>query len=233
MRAEKLNDIEELLEKAKTDPALVKQLQSDFMIQVTEMYRDPMLFRAIREQIIPILKTYPFIRIWHAGCSTGEEVYSMAILLYEEGLYDRCRIYATDISERALEQAKSGVYPHRKVADYSQNYSDAGGRSSLSEYYTAKYGSIIFRPFLKRNLIFSMHNLVTDFSFNEFHLVLCRNVLIYFTAGLQQQVHQLLYNSLTPLGFLALGLKESIKFAPISEYFTTLDSNAKLYRKIK
>ncbi|GKT33923.1 protein-glutamate O-methyltransferase CheR, partial [Aduncisulcus paluster] len=152
------------------------------------MFRDPEVFTFIRREIVPLLKTYPQLKIWHAGCSTGEEVYSMAILLKEEGLYDRCQIYATDFNERVLEMAQSGIFPLEVVKDYTKNYIESGGKESFSDYYIAKYESIIMDQSLKKNIIFAQHNLVTDQVFGQMHLIICRNVMIYFNSELQERV---------------------------------------------
>jgi chemotaxis protein methyltransferase CheR len=176
-----------------------------------------------------MLRERPFVRIWHTGCATGEEVYSMAILLREEGLYDKCRIYATDINEGVLRVAKAGIYPLSSMQTYANNYIKAGGRGSLSDYFTAKYGYAIFRSALKENVHFSNHNLATDSVFNEFDVIFCRNVLIYFNKTLQNRVHHLLYSSLVPHGVLALGHRESIRYTPHELDYSVLDSVHRLY----
>ncbi|MFD2611815.1 CheR family methyltransferase [Paenibacillus gansuensis] len=229
--SEKLQTISGLQEKALHDRACLDRLLSDLSISVTEMFRDPGMFLKFREEIVPVLRNYPYIRIWHAGCSTGEEVYSMAILLQEEGLYDRTRIYATDMNQASLEKAKAGVYPLEKMKQYTQNYIEAGGKQSFSSYYTAKYNSVIFDPSLKKNMIFAEHNLVTDRSFNEFQVILCRNVLIYFNKELQDRVHKLFYESLSPNGFLALGSKESIHFTSYADCYQVISDRENLYMK--
>ncbi|HEU0051809.1 MAG TPA: CheR family methyltransferase, partial [Longimicrobium sp.] len=176
--------------------------------------------------------TYPFIRVWHAGCSTGEEVYSMAILLQEEGLYDRARIYATDINEVVLQRARSGIFPLDKMQEYTQNYLRAGGTRSFSEYYTAMYDGALFNASLTRNVVFSQHNLVTDGSFAEFNVILCRNVMIYFDRELQNRVHELFYGSLVPFGILCLGSKETIRFTDFDERYESLNAKEKIYRRV-
>jgi chemotaxis protein methyltransferase CheR len=180
-----------------------------------------------------VLRTYPFVRIWHAGCSTGEEVYSMAILLEEEGLYARSRIYATDINEVVLQAAKSGIYPIDKMKEYTENYVRAGGTQAFSDYYTAKYDGAIFNSALTRNVVFSQHNLVTDRSFAEFHVILCRNVMIYFDRKLQDRVHSLFYESLVPFGYLGLGSKESLRFSKYETCYEQIDAREKLYRRVQ
>jgi chemotaxis protein methyltransferase CheR len=181
---------------------------------------------------VPLLRTYPFTRIWVAGCSTGEEVYSLAILLQEEGVYERTRIYATDINESVLDRARSGVFPLDKMREYTQNYIKAGGTHAFSEYYLAKYDGAQFQRPLTENVVFAQHNLVSDRSFNEFNVVVCRNVMIYFDRTLQNRVHELFYESLASFGVLGLGHKESISFSPHEESYEELDAREKLYRKI-
>src|SRR5688500_14198389 len=191
MEAEGLTTITGLQDRVLHQPALMEQLLLDLSINVTAMFRDPTFYLAFREKVIPLLRTYPFIRVWHAGCSTGEEVYSMAILLEEAGLYDRARIYATDINEVVVHRARTGIFPLERMQEYTENYIRAGGTRSFSEYYTAKYDGALFSPALQRNVVFSQHNLVTDRSFAEFNVILCRNVLIYFDRTLQTRVHGL------------------------------------------
>ncbi len=173
------------------DQEALQRLLLDLSVSVTAMFRDPGLYTAFREVAVPLLRTYPFIRIWHAGCATGEEVYSTAILLEEEGLLDRSRIYATDINDVVLDQARAGIFPLNRMQEYTENYIRAGGKRSFSEYYTAKYDGALFSPSLTQNIVFAQHNLVTDSSFNEFHVILCRNVLIYFDRDLQARVQSL------------------------------------------
>lgn len=232
IRAEKLTSVSGLQEKVLHDRACMERFILNISVNVTAMFRDPNFFLALRNKIVPLLRTYPFIRIWHAGCSTGEEVYSMAILLQEEGLYHRCRLYATDMNEMVLKKAATGIFPLRLMQEYTQNYLKAGGKQSFSEYYTAGYDSAIFSSSLKENIIFSQHNLATDSSFNEFNVILCRNVLIYFNKLLQQQVHKLLYDSLVMFGVLGLGYQESLKLTPYEKHYEQLDITEKLYRRI-
>ena len=231
--AEGLRSISELQDRVLHDPAMMEKLLLDLSINVSAMFRDPTFYKSFREKVIPVLRTYPFVRIWHAGCSTGEEVYSMAILLEEEGLYDRARIYATDINEVVLQTAKNGIYTVEKMQEYTQNYLRAGGTRSFSDYYTAKYDAAIFSSSLTRNVVFSQHNLVTDRSFAEFNVILCRNVMIYFDRKLQDRVHSLFYESLVPFGFLGLGSKESLKFSKYEECYETVDARDKIYRRAK
>lgn len=232
MRAERLSSISALQEKILHDPACLERFLLGLSVHVTSMFRNPSFYLAFRNQVVPMLRTYPFIRIWHAGCSTGEEVYSMAILLEEEGLYHRCRIYATDMSEVVLRKAKAGIFPLDLMQEYTKLYLQAGGKRSFSEYYTAAYDNAIFRSSLKENIIFSQHNLATDRSFNEFNVIWCRNVLIYFNKSLQERVHKLLYESLSRLGILGLGRQESLKFTPHEHNYEALDKSEKLYRRI-
>jgi chemotaxis protein methyltransferase CheR len=222
-----------LQERVLHDPAAMERLLLDLSITVTAMFRDPGFYAAFRRDVVPLLRTYPFIRIWHAGCSTGEEVYSMAILLQEEGLYDRARIYATDINEGVLQRAKSGIFPLDRMQEYTENYIHAGGTQSFSEYYTAMYDGARFAPALLKNVVFSQHNLVTDRSFSEFNAILCRNVLIYFDKALQTRVHGLFYDSLAMFGVLALGSKETMRFSKYESCFEPVVSSEKIYRKVK
>jgi chemotaxis protein methyltransferase CheR len=233
IRAERLTSVSALQEKVLHDPACLERFLLGLSVHVTAMYRDPSFYVAFRSMVVPLLRTYPFIRIWHAGCSTGEEVYSMAILMQEEGLYHRCRIYATDMSEMVLKKAKAGIFPLDLMQEYTQNYLQSGGKKSFSEYYTAAYDNAIFRSNLKENIIFSQHNLATDGSFNEFNVIFCRNVLIYFNQTLQERVHKLLYESLSPFGILGLGRQESLNFTPHERNYEALETREKLYRRIR
>jgi chemotaxis protein methyltransferase CheR len=221
-----------LQERVLHEPQMMEKLLLDLSINVTAMFRDPGFYVAFREKVVPMLRTYPFIRLWHAGCSTGEEVYSMAILLKEEGLYDRARIYATDINEVVLQRAKAGIFPIDRMQEYTENYIRAGGKASFSEYYTAKYGGALFNPSLTKNVVFSQHNLVTDKSFSEFNVILCRNVLIYFDKELQTKVHELFYDSLAMFGLLCLGSKESMRFMRYEQNYEQLSAE-KIYRKVR
>lgn len=233
IQSEKLKTISGLQERILHNPIVMEKLFYDLSINVTSMFRDPTFFNAFRTKIIPILRDYPYIRIWHAGCSSGEEVYSMAILLHEEGIYKKARIYATDMNERLLERAKKGEFSLNKMKEYTKNYHSAGGKKEFSEYYTAQCDNVVFHSFLKENMIFAPHNLATDHSFNEFHVIICRNVLIYFDESLQHRVHQLFFDSLSSHGFLGLGSKESITFTTFADHYEEVDSMEKIYRKIK
>ena len=199
-------------------------------VSVTSMFRDPPFYRALREVVVPLLRTYPVLRIWHAGCCTGEEVYSLAILLHEEGLYARSRIYATDMNERVLRRAREGVLPLAAMRAITRNYAASGGTHSLSRWYTLAEEGAILDPVLRKNVVFAQHNLATDSSFNEFHLVLCRNVLIYFNRRLQARVHALLHASLVRLGFLALGSRETVRFSPLGSRYQELPQQ--MFRKV-
>jgi chemotaxis protein methyltransferase CheR len=233
IEAEGLPTVSALQERVLHDPEMMNQLLLDLSINVTAMFRDPAFYAALRTRVIPLLRTYPFIRVWHAGCSTGEEVYSMAILLIEEGLYERARIYATDINEVVLQRAKSGIFPLNRMQEYTENYIKAGGTRSFSEYYTAMYDGALFSPALLKNVVFSQHNLVTDRSFAEFNLILCRNVLIYFDKALQERVHGLFYESLATFGVLCLGSKESLKFSKYEDCYEAVSAADKVYRKVR
>ena len=232
VEGEELRTISQLQARILHDADAMERLLLDLSVNVTSMFRDPGFYREFRATVVPLLRTYPFIRIWHAGCSTGEEVFSMAILLEEEGLYDRARLYATDINDVVLQRAKQGIFPLERMQEYTENYIKAGGTRSFSEYYTAKYDGALFSPALTRNIVFSQHNLVTDRSFSEFHVIFCRNVLIYFDKSLQNRVHRLFYESLVMFGVLALGSKESLKFSQFEPCYEKVSSTEKLYKKV-
>jgi chemotaxis protein methyltransferase CheR len=231
--AEGLSSVSELQAKVLHDPDAMERLLLDLSVSVTSMFRDPGFYLAFRQEVVPMLRTYPFIRIWLAGCSTGEEVYSTAIMLEEEQLLDRTRIYATDINDSVLKQARDGIFPLNRMQEYTENYIRAGGRRSFSEYYTAKYDGALFSPALTRTVVFSQHNLVTDGSFSEFNVIFCRNVLIYFDRTLQHRVHTLFYESLAMFGVLGLGGKESMRASQYEDCYQKLRSREKLYRKIR
>lgn len=230
---EKLTSITSLLDKALHDPHCLQRMIESFSIHVTEMFRDPLFFLNFREKVVPLLHTYPSIRIWHAGCSTGEEVYSMAILLHEAGLHEKTKIYATDMNTHVLQKAKSGVFPLENMKKYTRNYLQSGGESAFSDYYTVTKDGVKFHPFLTKNVVFAQHNLVTDRSFNEFHVILCRNVMIYFNRSLQRKVHDLFYESLGMFGILGLGDKETINFTDRADCYEEVSGRQKLYKKIK
>jgi chemotaxis protein methyltransferase CheR len=232
LRAEKVHTITGLLDKIIHDESCMDRFVGGLSVNVSSMFRDPGFFRALRAQALPVLRTWPYIRIWLAGCAMGEEVYSVAIVLEEEGLVGRCRIYATDINETLLERAREGIYPLGLMQRCTQNYIQAGGSRSFSEYYTAAYNNAIFRPALREQIVFAKHNLVTDGPFNEFHLILCRNVMIYFNRQLQDRVHHLLYDSLANFGMLGLGAKETLSFTPLEDKYEALDAAQRLYRRV-
>jgi chemotaxis protein methyltransferase CheR len=233
IHAEGLRSISGLQERILHDPACMERLLLDLSINVTSMFRDPGFYVALREQVVPQLRTYPFTRIWVAGCSTGEEVYSLAILLQEEGVYDKTRIYATDINESVLDRARAGVFPLDKMQGYTESYIKGGGTRAFSEYYVAAYDGARFSRSLTENVVFAQHNLVSDRSFNEFNLIMCRNVMIYFGKSLQDHVHRLFHESLAHLGVLALGHKESVAFTPFADRYEVLDAQERIYRKVR
>ncbi len=214
------------------DHGFAQQVLHNLSIRVTEMFRDPAFYKTLREQVIPMLKTWSYIKIWHAGCSTGEEVYSMAILLKEEGLYDRSQLYATDFNKTALNQAQQGIYGTERIKKYGRNYLDSGGSADFSDYYYAQYDSAILDGTLKKNIIWADHNLVTDGVFAEMHMVICRNVLIYFNRDLQNRAHRLFHKSLVNGGVLCLGGKESIDFTELASAYDPLDKRQRIYKKI-
>jgi chemotaxis protein methyltransferase CheR len=232
MEAEGANSISGLQDRVLHERACMERLLRQLTVHVTSMFRDPGFYLTFRETVVPLLATYPFVRIWHAGCSTGEEVFSLAILLKEEGIYEKCRIYATDLSEAVLEGAKEGIFSLSAMMEYTENYQRAGGRTAFSDYYTARYDHALFKPSLRENIVFAPHNLVTDGSFNEFNVILCRNVMIYFNESLQKRVHALLHQSLSHLGVLGLGRKESVRFTPHEASYVALDERERLYRKV-
>ena len=226
-----LEGISQLQSMVLKDKTVASQLLQDLSITVTEMFRDPCFYKSLRENVIPILKTYPFIKIWHAGCATGEEAYSMAIIMQEEGLYDRTTFYATDFNQQALNKAKEGIFSNKMIKEYTQNYQLSGGKESLSSYYTSNYGNVIMNQSLKKNIVWANHNLVTDSVFAEVHLILCRNVLIYFEKDLQNKVQKLFYNSLINGGILCLGSKEGLRFTDFFEEYNDLDKKQKIVKK--
>lgn len=232
MRAEKLETISAYQDRLLHDSGSVERLLLGLSVHATAMFRDPSFYLTFRRKVVPLLKTYPTVQIWVAGCSTGEKVYSLAILLREEGLYERSRIYATDISPAVLKKAKEGIFPLMSMREYTNNYHLAGGTTDFSNYYTARYDRVIFTG-LSKNVVFSEHNLATDGSFNEFQVILCRNVMIYFNKTLQERVHDLLYNSLSMFGVFGLGNKESMKFTPRAESYEHLSGQDKLFRKVR
>lgn len=223
--------ISELLPAVLHNESLAQKIIADFSITVTEMFRDPLFYQSLRTEVIPYLKTFPFIKIWHAGCATGEEVYSLAILLQEEGIYDQTTIFATDFNEDALRQAKEGIYSLRDLRQYTDNYQKGGGTGSFADYYHARYELAQINRNLQQNITFANHNLVTDGVFSEVHLILCRNVLIYFDRPLQNRVTQLLYDSLIHGGFLCLGMKETVHFSTVADHFRPVDEATRIFQK--
>ena len=232
IRDEKLRTISSLQDRVLHDRTELDRFLYALSVNVSAMFRDPPFYRAFRKEVVPLLKTYPFIRIWQAGVSMGEEVYSLAILLQEEGIYDRCRIYATDINDSVLKKAKEGIYSLDLMQAYTNNYIKAGGTQSFSDYYTAAYDRVILKSSLRDNVVFAQHNLATDASFNEFHVILCRNVMIYFNSQLQAHVHHLLHESLVMFGILGMGAKETLKFSPHEHEYEEIDHASRLYRRI-
>lgn len=226
-----LKTISELQNKVLWEKDFISTFLQDMSINVTEMFRDPSFYQVLREKVMPVLSTYAHIKVWLSGCSTGEEVYSLAIVMQEEKLLNRTRIYATDFNKNVLDQAKQGIYKKQDIDFYSDNYIKSGGKGHLSDYYTSKYGSVIFDKTLSQNVVFADHNLVTDGVFAEVNLVFCRNVLIYFDKSLQSKVLNLFFNSLSGNGYLCLGTKESIRFSQVENYFTTIDKKNKIYKK--
>jgi len=225
------SEISELIPRLLHDASFLEKILHHFSIPVTEMFRDPNFFCRLREIIIPYLKKQPFIKIWHAGCATGEEVYSLAILLQEENIYQRSTIFATDFNEDALKTAQKGIYSLEHIKKFTHNYQQAGGLRCFSDYYHARYGAVIIHQALKDQITFAHHNLVTDSMFSEMHLILCRNVLIYFDKILQERVFNLFKDSLFPEGFLCLGNKESLLFSEVINYFQVVDEKQKIYQK--
>ncbi len=217
----------------KTDDQVLHNLIRLLTVHTTAMFRDPAFFRVFREKVVPALRTYPFVRLWVAGCSTGEEVFSLSILLHEEGLAERCRIYATDLSEVVLERARAGVFPLSAMQDYSRNYQQAGGKAAFSDYFVADNEWVIFQRQLRDNVVFGTHNLVSDASFNEFHVILCRNVMIYFRRELQEKVHRLFHDSLVTYGYLGVGRSETIRFTGLADTYEAVGARERLFRKIR
>lgn len=226
-----LKSISELQHKLLHEDHFIEIVLRDLSINVTEMFRDPGFYRSLRTEVIPVLKTYPYIKVWHAGCSTGEEVYSFAILLQEEGLLDRAQVYATDFNPLVLETARKGIYPVSKIREFTQNYQASGGSFSFSDFYIARYDSVIMDQNLRKNIVFAEHNLVTDHVFAEVQIIICRNVLIYFNKELRDRVLRLFTESLVKGGYLGLGSKENIMFTAVADDFLVVDGSEKIYKK--
>lgn len=228
----KFNNYFDLKHHLLNNESLFAQFVLEVTVNVTEMFRDPSFFISLVENVFPILQTFPHRKIWHAGCSTGEEVYSLAIFLHEQNLFENTRQYATDVNTTVIKKAKDGIYSLERIREYTRNYQKAGGMADFSDYYTAHYDSAIMNYELKKYMVFSNHNLVSDKSFNEFNLIVCRNVLIYFNWQLQEKVIQLFDESLSLFGYLALGSKESIMLNSIKHKYEVIDERNKIYRKI-
>jgi chemotaxis protein methyltransferase CheR len=233
VRAEGVATIAELRRKLLEEPACMERFLRTVTVNVTTMFRDPGFYRAFRAWVVPELRLLPFVRIWHAGCSTGEEVYSLAILLEEEGIYDRCLVYATDVNLHALEEARGGIFPLARLREYTTNYLAARGARPFSDYYTADDDHAIFQGALRRNVVFARHDLAVDGPFHRFHVILCRNVLIYFNSALSDRLHRLFYECLETPGFLGLGSRESIRFTPHETCYTATESSQSLFRKVR
>ena len=225
------SSVSAMIPKVIHDKEFFSSLVRYFSVPVTEMFRDPSVYRALREKVVPLLKTWPRIKIWLAGCATGEEVYSLAILLREEGMYDRVTIYATDFSEEALDCAREGIYEPAKLQEATRNYQQAGGKRSFSEYYLARYDAAAMDASLREKIVFSSHNLAMDGVFGEMHLIFCRNVLIYFNRDLQNRALTLFTDSLVHGGYLCLGTKETLQFTDVSHCYDVVDSKARIYKK--
>ncbi len=213
------------------DAEFFSRLVRYFSIPVTEMFRDPFVYESVREKVVPLLRTWPHFKVWHAGCATGEEVYSLAIVLKEEGLYDRATIYATDFNDEALGRAREGIYGIEKLKEATRNYQLAGGKGSLSQYYVAAYDAVAMDGALKEHMVYSSHNVASDSAFGDMHLVFCRNVLIYFNRNLQNRVLKLITESLVHGGYLCLGTKEDLRFTEVCERYDLIDSKARIYKK--
>jgi chemotaxis protein methyltransferase CheR len=231
--SEAVSSISSLQNKLLHDATAAMRFVASMSVHTTAMFRDADVYQSLRSEIIPLLRTYPFVRIWHAGCSSGEEVYSLAILLEEAGLYDRCRIYATDISDAILDRARQGVFSLRAMREHTQAYQKAGGTRDFSSYYVTDQDSAAFRKALSRQIVFSQHNLVCDSVFNEFQLIMCRNVLLYFDQTLREHVQQLFDASLSKLGVLVLGKKESLRFTPHAERYREVRDGLRVYRRLR
>jgi chemotaxis protein methyltransferase CheR len=234
MAEEGAESISALCELLRADRGYLERLLTTLTIPVTTLFRDPSFFLLFRTQVAPALRAFPFIRLWVAGCATGEEAYSLAILLHEEGLLGRCRIYATDLSDAALARATTGSYPLAMIERYAVNYREAGGAEAITHYYTRTDSeTVAVRPFLKDNIVFAQHNLATDASFNEFQVILCRNVMIYFNRRLRERSQRILYESLAMRGFLGLGRSESVIFSAYEECYQSISIRERMYRRVR
>lgn len=231
LQAEHVPSVSALQDRLLRDPEAVERFVLRTTVHTTAMFRDPSFYRALRSTVVPYLRTWPFVRIWDIGCSTGEEAYSLAIVLAEEGLLDRALIYATDLSPAVLDRARTGVYSLGLMSEHTTNYIAAGGKRSFSEYYVAAHGDALMRQDLGEKIVFAQHDLTTDGSFNEFQLILCRNVLIYFQEPLRDRVHRLIFDSLAPLGALGLGSREVLRSTPFEAEYATLDAENRLFQR--
>jgi len=232
MMAVRITTISRFQERVLRDPSLLERFLRTFSKSGVSMFSDPRFYKVFRTKVIPMLRTYPFVRIWHAGCSTGQEVYSLAILLEEEGIYERSRIYATDLSEEAIRQARRGSFQASAIEAFASNYIEAGGKRSFSDYASAKRGRLMIDPSLKKHIVFSEHNLATDGSFNEFQVIICRELLASFNRTLKERVGNLIYESLGRLGVLALGPDESMESMPHRACYSVLDQSTGLFQKL-
>ncbi|WPD23127.1 MAG: protein-glutamate O-methyltransferase CheR [Candidatus Electrothrix scaldis] len=223
--------LSEILPALLRDESFLEKIIREFSVTVTDMFRDPSVYQSIREEVVPMLRTYPYIKVWVAGCATGEEAYSIAILLMEEGLYDRSIVYGTDFNDIALEQARKGVYSLEQVETFTGNYQQAGGTDALTNYFSLAEEGHVIQERVKKNITFANHNLVTDTVFGEMHLILCRNVLIYFDKNLQKRVLDIFRDSLVFDGFFCLGSKESLRFSGLEEAMKVINENARIYQK--
>lgn len=227
-----LGSVSDMVPKILHDADFFDLFLRDMSVTVTEMFREPLVFKKVRQKVFTQLKTYARVNIWHAGCATGEEVYSMDIMLKEEGLLERTRIYATDYNNHSLEIARKGIYPAEKIKLFTQNYQGSGGKASFADYYLAKFNSAKMAESLKEHITFANHNLMKDQSFAEMHLIVCRNVLIYFNPRLQDRVLSLFKESLIPRGFLLLGDKETLEFSQVKSSFEVFASKERIFRRL-
>lgn len=233
VRDEGAGSLAGLRERVLRDPSAFQRLVVRLSLHDATMFRDPSFFRVLRRDVLPLLRTYPFVRVWVAGCATGEEVYSLAILLAEADLEHRCRIYGTDICEDLLDRARRGSFSLAKAPKFAANYRRSGGVRDLSDYYRSEHGFAVLHESLRANLVFATHNLLTDTSFNEFHLILCRNVMVHFVSGLRNQVHRLLYASLVRLGVLGLGPGDTLEHGPFADRYAPIDEPSRVYRRVR
>lgn len=231
LKLNKLGSFSELQHHILRDEKAADTLIKELSINFSEMFRDPLFYSSLREKVLPIIKSYQHIKVWHAGCSSGEEVYSMAILLCESGLYQRCQLYATDFNNAVLDQAKQGIFPIKMMQKNTRNYQDAGGEQHFSDYYHAHYDDVIMDANLSKNILFANHNLTTDASFGEMQIIICRNVLIYFNRALQERVFSLFANSLSSGGYLCLGSHETLQLSSLANQFETISNDHRIYRK--